>query len=179
LTLLQYVDDTIVCMEIDRDSIENIKFLLYCFENMSDLKINYHKNEIFVIGASAVERMEIASLLNCREGKLPFRYLGIPVSDKMLYTIELIEVGVKVEKRLPAWQGLYLSSGGKSVLIESSLSFLPNYTMGVYLLSDSIHQKMDSARANFFWNSSQQKQIPYGEMGSHGKTKVIWGVGLH
>jgi hypothetical protein len=36
------------------------------------------------------------------------KYLGIPVSDKMLYAADLIEVGVKVEKRLPTWQGRLL-----------------------------------------------------------------------
>jgi hypothetical protein len=59
------------------------------------------------------------------------KYLGIPVSDKMFYAADLIEVEVKVEKRLPTWQGRLLSSGGKSILIESSLSSIPNYTMGV------------------------------------------------
>jgi hypothetical protein len=38
-----------------------------------------------------------------------------------------------------------LSSGGKSILIESSLSSLPNYIMGVYLLHEEVHHKMDSA----------------------------------
>jgi hypothetical protein len=29
LTHLQYVDDTVICLEIDEDSISNTKFLLY------------------------------------------------------------------------------------------------------------------------------------------------------
>jgi hypothetical protein len=92
---------------------------------------------------------EIAGSLNCREGVLAIKYLGMLVSDKMFMT-DLIYVGVKVEKRLPTLQGLHLSSGGKSILIESSLRSLPNYTMGVYVLPYKVHQKMDSARANFF-----------------------------
>jgi hypothetical protein len=67
------------------------------------------------------------------------KYLGNPVSDKMLYAIDLIEVGVKVEKRLPTWQGRLLSSGGKSILIVSSLSYIPNYIMGAYLLLGQVH----------------------------------------
>jgi hypothetical protein len=42
--------------------------------------------------------------------------------------------------------------GGGSILIESCLSSLPNYIMGFYLLPDQVHQKMDSARARFFWD---------------------------
>jgi hypothetical protein len=40
---LQYADDTIILMENDMDSFITIKFLLYCYEAMSGLKINYQK----------------------------------------------------------------------------------------------------------------------------------------
>jgi hypothetical protein len=44
LTHMQYTDDTI-CIEMDEDSIAHTKFLLYYFESLFVLKINYHKNE--------------------------------------------------------------------------------------------------------------------------------------
>jgi hypothetical protein len=58
-------------------------------------------------------------------------------------------MSVWVEKRLPALQGLHLVSGGKSILIDNSLSSLPIYTMGVYMLPEEIHHKMDFPRARF------------------------------
>jgi hypothetical protein len=63
-----------------------------------------------------------------------------------------------VEKRLPAWQGLMLSFGGNAILIESYLSSQPNYTIGLYLLSEEVHHKMDLARANFYLDSRQKKK---------------------
>jgi hypothetical protein len=54
-----------------------------------------------------------------------------------------------------------LSSWGKSILIESTLSSLPNYTMGVYLLPEKVHHKMDSTKVNFFWDFGPKKEIPY------------------
>jgi hypothetical protein len=47
---------------------------------------------------------------------------------------------------------------GRSILIEGSLSSLPNYTMGVYLLPEEVHHKMDSTRANFFGDLGQRKK---------------------
>jgi hypothetical protein len=76
LTHLHHVDDTITFLEADRDSITHIKVLLYCFENMSSLKINYQMSEIMVVGASKEENSYIANMLNCREGVLPIKYLG-------------------------------------------------------------------------------------------------------
>jgi hypothetical protein len=95
---------------------------------------------------------------NSNEGSLPLGYLGIPVSNIKLYTIDLMYVGMKVERRLPGWQGIFLSSGDKSILIESSLSSLPNYTMGMYLLPKEVHHKMDSVKANFYLDSRQKKR---------------------
>jgi hypothetical protein len=42
VTHLQYAYDTIMMCEGDKWWITNMKFLLYCFEWMSGLKINYH-----------------------------------------------------------------------------------------------------------------------------------------
>jgi hypothetical protein len=125
---------------------------------MSGQKINYHKTEVMVLGVSVEEIARIARLLNCKVGILHMKYLGVPVGNMKLYFTDLMYVGVKVEKRLPTWQGLHLSSGGKSILMESSLSSLPMYTMGVYLLPEEVHHKIDSSRARFYWDSSQKKK---------------------
>jgi hypothetical protein len=138
---LQYVDDTVIFLEANDEHVANLKFILYCFENMSGLKINFHKSEVIVLGASKEESIRLASCLNCKEREQPMKYLGVPVTSAKLYNADLI-----------------------SILIESSLSSLPNYTMGVYLLPEEVHHKMDSARANFFWDSGQKKEILYGEM---------------
>jgi membrane-associated protease RseP (regulator of RpoE activity) len=50
LTHLQYADGTIIFLSLDEQTILNTKFLLYCFEDMSGLKINYQKSEVFVMG---------------------------------------------------------------------------------------------------------------------------------
>jgi hypothetical protein len=143
-----------------------VKFLLYYFENMSGLKINYQKSEVYALEASKEESAQIAYWLNCREGVLPMKYLGVPVSDRMLYAADLMEIGVKVEKKLPSWLGLQLSSRGGSILIESCLSSLPNYIMGFYMLPGQVHQKMSSTREQDF-------------IGTQGRRKnTIWLSGM-
>ena len=37
-------------------SIRNLKLILYCFEWLSGLKINYHKSEVFVFGVQQEEK---------------------------------------------------------------------------------------------------------------------------
>jgi hypothetical protein len=87
---------------VDEDSIMHMKLLLYYFESLHGLKINYHKSEVMVLGVLDEERATTANVLNCREEVLPMKYLGILVSKTNLYSADLIYIGVKVEKRLPA-----------------------------------------------------------------------------
>ena len=50
LSILQYVDDTILFMEHDLDKAMNMKLILSAFEQLSGLKINFHKSELFCFG---------------------------------------------------------------------------------------------------------------------------------
>jgi hypothetical protein len=59
--------------------------------------------------------------------------------------------------------------GGKMILIESCLSYVPNYGMGVFHLKGEAHHKMETARSNFFlaWSWSEEK-VPHDAMGGPG-----------
>jgi hypothetical protein len=48
--MLQYIDDTIIFLYHDLERAINLKVLLCTFEQLSGLKINYHKSEIFCYG---------------------------------------------------------------------------------------------------------------------------------
>jgi hypothetical protein len=71
----QYADDTMVMIDGSDMSILNPKLILYYFEWMFGLKINFHKSEVFVFGAVQQERERMANMLNCTLGTLPMKYL--------------------------------------------------------------------------------------------------------
>ena len=50
LSILQYVDDTILLMENNVEDARNLKLVLGAFEKLSGLKINFHKRELFCFG---------------------------------------------------------------------------------------------------------------------------------
>ena len=49
IAILQYADDTVLCFEHDPEKAVNLKLLLYMFELMSGLKINFLKSEVIVV----------------------------------------------------------------------------------------------------------------------------------
>ena len=50
ISILQYADDTIIFMEHNFEKAKNMKLLLTMFEQLSGLKINFHKSELFCFG---------------------------------------------------------------------------------------------------------------------------------
>lgn len=50
LSILPYTNDMILFMEHNVEKAENMKLLLCAFEQLSGLKINFHKSEIFYFG---------------------------------------------------------------------------------------------------------------------------------
>jgi hypothetical protein len=48
-------DDTVIFLEAEDEGVANPKFLLYCFKNMLEEKINYHKSEVIMVGVSKEE----------------------------------------------------------------------------------------------------------------------------
>jgi hypothetical protein len=52
VAILQYADDTILLMEDSLENAKNMKFILCMFEQVSGLEINFHKSEIYCLGAA-------------------------------------------------------------------------------------------------------------------------------
>jgi hypothetical protein len=74
VTHLQYVDDTILLLELDDISIANLKFLLIDFEFLPGLKINFLKSEVIVMGVSQEEQARVA----CSQLRRGFFPLHLP-----------------------------------------------------------------------------------------------------
>jgi hypothetical protein len=49
ISILQYADDTILFMEHDVEKVVNMKLILCMFEQLSRLKINFHKSDFFFV----------------------------------------------------------------------------------------------------------------------------------
>jgi hypothetical protein len=67
VAVLQYADDTIICLEHDLEKARNMKLLLYMFEQLSGLKINFDKSEILMVVGDNDLAVIYAEMFNCNE----------------------------------------------------------------------------------------------------------------
>jgi hypothetical protein len=65
LLVLQYAYDSIIFMDNDLERAKNMKLLLCAFEQLSGLKINFHKSELFCYGAAKANQLEYTQIFGC------------------------------------------------------------------------------------------------------------------
>jgi hypothetical protein len=58
--------------------------LLSAFEELSDLKINFHKSEVFCFREAKDYESQYEQLFGCKKGSFPFKYLGISMHYRKL-----------------------------------------------------------------------------------------------
>jgi hypothetical protein len=76
------------------------------------LRINFHRSEVMALGASAEEHQRIANMLNFKKGFFPFTYLGLPISNRALSTLDWGMLMTKVGKRADP-MGKFMSSAAR------------------------------------------------------------------
>ena len=76
LSILQYADDTIIFLDHDLKQTKNMKLLLCAFEQLSGLKINFHKSEIFCYGAAKEMKTNIPPSLAVMLENIPLDIWG-------------------------------------------------------------------------------------------------------
>ena len=75
---MQYADDTLLFLSADRECAMNLKWLLSCFEQLSGMKINFHKCDLVPLNVAPDDANIFAQILSCKLGCFPLKYLGVP-----------------------------------------------------------------------------------------------------
>ena len=88
VAILQYADETIIFLKHDLSGAIHMKLLLYLFEMLAGLKINFNKSEILMINDDKSWGTQYADIFNCQVGLFPIKYLGVPVNPSRLKVID-------------------------------------------------------------------------------------------
>jgi hypothetical protein len=100
-----------LCIQDNEEQAANLKLLLYFYENMSGLNINFSKSEVVMVSQDDAKSIQFSNLFNCAIGKWPIKYLGVPVAGSRLHVADWMPISEKMVKRLDGWKGSSLSLG--------------------------------------------------------------------
>ncbi|CAJ2628200.1 unnamed protein product [Trifolium pratense] len=148
---LQYADDTLFIGEVSVDNFWTLKAILRGFELASGLKVNFWKSCLMGVNESD-DFMEVAcSFLNCIKGRIPFKYLGLPVGANPRRESTWSPLIVSLRKKLNSWGHKHLSLGGRLVLINSVLNSLPIFFLSYMKTPAQVIKKVTRIQREFLW----------------------------
>jgi hypothetical protein len=88
-----------MCLQNDLEKARNVKLLLYIFEQMSGLKINFEKSELILVGGDNEVDNEYAEIFNCQVGLFPIKYIEVSVSPSRLKVVDWLKLEGKHAKK--------------------------------------------------------------------------------
>jgi hypothetical protein len=150
VSILQYADDTIIFMENNLEKALNMKLILYLFEQLSGLKINFHKSELYCFSQAKDLEDSYKELFGCESGSFPLKYLGIPIHFRRLRNGEWKPVEDRFETKLSNSIGKLLSYGDTLILINSVLTSLPMFMLSFFEIPIGVRKLLDYYRSRFF-----------------------------
>jgi hypothetical protein len=149
---LQYADDTILFLENDERMARNLKWFLSYFEQMSGMKINFHKSDLMTINIGHEEANAFAQIFCCKIGAFPFKYLGVPLHFSKLRKKDLQPVVDKTLKRFSGWRGKLLNLQSRLILLKACIASIPMYLLAVIKFPKWALKIINSQMAHFLWS---------------------------
>lgn len=165
ITHLCFADDLMVFAEGNKRSVEGVLKVFEEFDKMSGLKISLEKSTLFLAGFTSQKREELMNHFPFGAGKLPVRYLGLPLLTKGMTVTDFIPLVEKIRKRIGIWSGRFLSYAGILQLIKLVITSLANFWMAAFRLPTGCIKEVERLCSAFLWSGL--------ELNSR-KAKVAW-----
>ena len=118
---LAFADDI---MLMSRGDPISVRILMDCLSNFgvkSRLSLNMKKSNIFSAGIQGQDLRDILNITRFQQGRMPFKYLGIPLAAQKLRASCYAPLINKIIENISAWSVSSLSYAGRTELIQAVL----------------------------------------------------------
>ncbi|GJT83822.1 RNA-directed DNA polymerase, eukaryota, reverse transcriptase zinc-binding domain protein [Tanacetum coccineum] len=167
LAQLCFADDLLMLCNGDYKSVEILKEGLMEFSKTSGLIPNMNKSAIFFGSVKEIEKKRILEVMPFKVGKLPMKYLGVPLVTKNIGIAECNHLVERVKQKVNDWKNKALSYAGRLQLIASVLASMHIYWASVFLIPKTTVKEIEKALKGFLWCQGDMKR---------GAARVAWKV---
>ncbi|XP_058189339.1 uncharacterized protein LOC131306925 [Rhododendron vialii] len=105
-------------------------------------------------GFSGTTKLSFSVLMGIPEGKLPVKYLGVPLISTRLTSTDCSMLKEKILARIHSWTQKFLSYGGRAQLIQSVLFSIQTYWSSIFTLPQSILKEIEGVLSVFLWSGA-------------------------
>ncbi|GAA0185197.1 reverse transcriptase [Lithospermum erythrorhizon] len=103
--------------------------------------------------------------MGMKEGELPMKYLGVPLSSRKLFKEDYSLLINKICRKIDSWQAMHLSMGGRAQLIRTSIFGVQNFWCSIFPLPKYVIAEVEKRIRTFMWKGTSE--FPY-------HAKVAW-----
>lgn len=159
ITHLCFADDLMVFVDGHKTSIEETIKIFDEFAMKSGLKISLEKSTLYLAGISEVKGNEIMVSFPFNSGKLPVRYLGLPLLTKRITAADYGTLIEKIRTRMSSWTARYLSYAGRLQILNSVIVSIVIFWLAAFRLSNGCLDEIDKLCSLFMvWSEIEPKE---------------------
>ncbi|XP_074288855.1 uncharacterized protein LOC141614002 [Silene latifolia] len=156
LSSLMFADDLLLFSKGDVGSIMILLRTFSTFSHASGLQMSRGKSNVYFNGVASEIRREIVQVSGCIEGKLPFKYLGVPIKPAKLSIKDCQPLIDKVFERIRQLGTKKLSYAGRLVLIKAVYRTLHSYWASIFIIPKAVLLKIEAICRNFLWHGGTE-----------------------
>ncbi|KAF6153090.1 hypothetical protein GIB67_034812 [Kingdonia uniflora] len=149
---LLFGDDIFVFTNGNTKCLKHLSKWLEMYQESSGQIFSSEKSKLFLGAMSITKKQRVKAILGFDEGCLPTTYLSIPLVQGRVTRMLLCPLVEKIKRRATGWAGSLLSLQGRVVLVQSVLSSISIYNMGIYKWPASLIKEGEIILCNFFWS---------------------------
>ncbi|CAK8544356.1 unnamed protein product [Lathyrus sativus] len=154
---ISFADDVLLFTRGDRKYVQLLMNHLQTFSQSIGLVVNPAKCRVYFGGVENETKNDILASTSYKEGDLPFRYLGVPLTCKRLSTPHYMSLVDKIVSRIHHWSSKLLSYAGRLQLINSIITVIAVYWMSCLPFPKHVIKTIKSICRTFPWTGSDVK----------------------
>ena len=183
---LMFADDVMIFFNGTSNSLHGISECLDDFASWSGLYMNSVKTELFISGVNQSETNAITSY-GFPYGKLPIRYLGLPLMSRKLKISEYSPLMIKIGSSFHSWSVKLLTYAGRLQLLKTVIFGTVTFWTSAFILAKGCIKAIESLCSRYLWSGNTEKRsiakiawttvcLPKNEGGLGLRNLMIWNL---
>jgi hypothetical protein len=146
-----YADDVVLFLRPTAEDIEVIMDILSLFGEATGLNTNLQKSNVLPICCEDTDIANVQNLLPCALANFPCKYLGLPLSLKILTKEQVQPYIERIADQLQGWKANLMAKAGTRVQVQSVLIGMLIYLLMAVDFPTWALKAIDKIRRGFLW----------------------------